>query len=490
MDLRPYLVGHDDLLREGISLVQGGRLWYQPFILADGIEVGEGQNLADLYGGCQSIFDGNVSLSPEHRGLWENNPRKLAPVPEYFSECNDRYRLCYERLADIVASQVDLPSSSILEVGCNSGLTLFYLATMGAKHCRGADWTDYGDVFAWLNRVLGTDVQFRRNTYDNLAHRFSMPIEPADVVVNTVFLNHQSDPLHCLSTLADLAQKGLMLWILLNEDVHMSVRYGDVADVHDLGAERSFPLSFHNDVTISKQLLLTSLRRLGFGKAEFFPQPESGPSVPPRAVAPLTLVYATRTNDVRSALWSPPPPPRESDLAAIGSNSAATHAEWLDVSSWRANNLHMEPSDAAAPTPKAKVVRLVENTQNTWRNIQTEIKAESDLPIKISVEVKFDTNSRGVIVMVLTAKDRFACNFSPATGRTADLTLGRATVSECTVTALGDGWWRLVLVGGLPTRWRDQGTYLSIAITAQGFDEDYQGDGKSGISVGSVTLTQ
>jgi hypothetical protein len=92
--------------------------------------------------------------------------------------------------------------------------------------------------------------------------------------------------------------------------------------------------------------------------------------------------------------------------------------------------------------------------------------------------------------MVLTAKDRFACNFSPATGRTADLTLGRATVSECTVTALGDGWWRLVLVGGLPTRWRDQGTYLSIAITAQGFDEDYQGDGKSGISVGSVTLTQ
>jgi hypothetical protein len=490
MDLRPYLVGRDDLLREGITLVQGGRLWYQPFILADGIEVGEGQNLADLYGGCQSIFDGNVSLSPEHRGLWENNPRKLTPVPEYFSECNDRYRLCYKRLADIIASQVDLPSSSILEIGCNSGLTLFYLATMGAKHCRGADWTDYGDVFAWLNRVLGTDVQFRRNTYDNLAHRFSMPIEPADVVVNTVFLNHQSDPLHCLSALADLAEKGLMLWILLNEDVHMSVRYGDVAGVHDLGAERSFPLSLHNDVTISKQLLLTSLRRLGFGKAEFFPQPESGPLVPPKAVAPLSLVYATRTNDVRSALWSPPPPSQEAGLAGIEPGFANQVDQWMDVSVWKANNLHMEASDTAALTAGAKVVRLVEDTQNVWRNIQTKIKAEPDRPIKISAEIKFDTDSRGVIVMVLTARDRFSCNFNPATRRTADLTLGRAVVSECTATAMGNGWWRLVLIGSLPARWRGQETYLSIAIAREGFDEDYQGDGKSGISVGSVTLTQ
>ncbi len=217
MDLRPYLVGRDDLLREGISLVQAGRLWYQPFILADGIEVGEGQNLADGYHGCQSIFDGNVGLAPVHHRLWKNNSRRLATDLEYFSECNERYRLCYKRLAETIALHVDLSSSSILEIGCNSGLTLFNLAKMGAKHCYGADWTDYQDVFGWLNRVLGTNVQFRSSTYDNLAHRFSARIKPADVVVNTVFLNHQSDPLHCLSALADFAQKGLMLWILLND---------------------------------------------------------------------------------------------------------------------------------------------------------------------------------------------------------------------------------------------------------------------------------
>jgi hypothetical protein len=162
----------------------------------------------------------------------------------------------------------------------------------------------------------------------------------------------------------------------------------------------------------------------------------------------------------------------------------------MDVSGWKANNLHMGASDAAAPTPGAKVVRLVENAQNVWRNIQTEIEVKPDRPIKISAEIKFDTDSREVVVMVLTARDRFACNFNPATRRTADLTLGRAIVSECTATAMGNGWWRLVLIGSLPTRWRDQGTYLSIAITTEGFDEDYQGDGKSGISVGSVTLTQ
>src|SRR5262249_39687885 len=150
MDLRPYLVGRDDLLREGISLVQAGKLWYQPFILADGIEVGEGQNLAENYQACQSIFDGNVSLSLAYRGLWKNNPRKLAPEPEHFSNCNERYRFCYKRLADIVAWHVDLSSVSVLEVGCNSGLTLFYLAKMGANRCCGTDWTHYEKVFAWL----------------------------------------------------------------------------------------------------------------------------------------------------------------------------------------------------------------------------------------------------------------------------------------------------------------------------------------------------
>ena len=483
MDLRRYLVGRDDLLREGISLVQTGRLWYQPLILADGIEIGEGQNLADGYQGCQSIFDGNVALALEHHGLWERNSRKLATDPTYFSECNERYRLCYKRLVETIASRVDLQSSSILEIGCNSGLTLFYLATMGAKHCCGADWTDYQDVFGWLNRVLGTNVQFHCSTYDNLVHRFSTRIKPADVVVNTVFLNHQSDPLHCLAALADLAQKGLMLWILLNDDPHMSVRYGDVSGIHDLGAKKLFPLSFHNNVTLSKSLLLASLRRLGFGKVEFFPQPESGPSIPPKAMAPFTLVYATRTSDVRSAL-SP-----QSGLAVQQSTHDVALVQWTDVCGWVANNLHTETSDATAPTRGAKVVRLVENAQHTWRNIQTRVEADPDRPIKVSAEIKFDADNRGATVIVLTANDRFACSFNPATGRAAGLALGCGVVSECVAISIGEGWWRLTVTGSLPTR-RDQQTYLSIAITTKGFEEDYLGDGTSGISVGGVTFAQ
>jgi hypothetical protein len=162
----------------------------------------------------------------------------------------------------------------------------------------------------------------------------------------------------------------------------------------------------------------------------------------------------------------------------------------MDVSGWSANNLHMEASDATAPTPGARVVRLIEDAQNVWRNIQTKIQVEPDRPIKISAEIKFDTPNREVILMALTAKDRFACYLNPATGRIADRALGRAIVWECTATTVGDGWWRLMLTGSLPTRSPNQETYLSIAITTKGFDEDYQGDGKSGISVGGLTLAQ
>lgn len=301
MDLRPYLAGRDDLLREGIALIQAGKLWYQPFILADGIEVGEGQNIVDGYRGCESLYDWNVSLAPEHRVLWQGNPRKLAADPAYFAQCNERYRLCYKQIVDAIAARVDLRSSSILEVGCNTGQALFWLATKGAKSCVGVDWTNYGEEFSWLNRVLGTSVQFKRGRYHNTKHRLTVRTGRADVVINTVFLNHQADLLHCLSCLADHAEKGLFLWILLNESQDFVVRYGRVEGVHDFGQWRYFPNSLHNDVSISRPFLLTALGRLGFGRVEFM---ERAATIP-ETMSGFWMVYAHRTEKTRSALIWP-----------------------------------------------------------------------------------------------------------------------------------------------------------------------------------------
>src|SRR5262245_51549479 len=97
MDLRPYLKDRPELLQEGIGLIQQSRLWYQPFILADGIEVGEGQNLEDHYKDAKSIFDCNVFLGKGFEHVLAGTDRKLAADGVHFAASNRKYQLCYDR---------------------------------------------------------------------------------------------------------------------------------------------------------------------------------------------------------------------------------------------------------------------------------------------------------------------------------------------------------------------------------------------------------
>lgn len=304
MDLRPYLNRDDparsSLFEQGVTLIQKGELWYQPFILADGLEVGEGQNLQDEYRNCESLFDNNVFLSDEYRHYWLNNPRKLAVDGNYFSYCNRKYRYCYELISSTIVSRMgDISKLSFLEIGCNTGLNLFNLATRGAASCTGIDWTDHSPVIGWLNRVLGTNVHFFRGTYDNLLHTIpNLEVPQSDVVINTVFLNHQCDPIQALCYFADHAKKGLFLWVLLDErGDELSVRYGHVSGIHDLGAGKPLPLSFHNDVRMSTALLTNCLQQLGFGEVEFVEFPPLEDDLMTTNLRAFRMVWARRTED-------------------------------------------------------------------------------------------------------------------------------------------------------------------------------------------------
>lgn len=305
MDLRTHLTDKA-LFEEGIALIQRGDLWYQPFILADGVEVGEGQNLEDQYRDCKSLFDNNVYLSETYRHYWNGNRRKLASDGEYFHRCNSKYRENYCMLSDIVIARMggDISGMSFLELGCNTGLNLFNLATRGAGSCMGVDWTKHGPVFDWLNRVLGTNVVFRQGFYDNLWHAIpGVEVPEADVVLNTVFLNHQCDPIQVLCYLGDRARKGLFLWVLLEDrGDDLTVTYAPVAGVHDIGAGRQLPLSFHNNVRISTALLKDCLKQLGFGEIEFIPYPRIENIT--KSLQGFQMVWARRTDDQRSAFWS------------------------------------------------------------------------------------------------------------------------------------------------------------------------------------------
>jgi SAM-dependent methyltransferase len=303
MDLRPYLNRNDpvraSLFERGISLIQQGALWYQPFILADGMEVGEGQNLEDQYRNCESLFDNNVFLSDQFTQYWVDNPRKLATDGEYFAHCNRKYRYGYDLILNTILNGMggDISKVSFLELGCNTGLNLFNLATRGAASCTGIDWTDHSQAVAWLNDVLGTEVAFLQGSYDNLLHTVPiLEVPQADVVINTVFLNHQCDPVQFLCYLADHAKKALFLWVLLHEgDERLSIYYGPVSGIHDLGAGKPLPLSFHNDVSVSVALFRSCLQQLGFGEIEFIGS--VGNERLPKSLQGFQMVWAKRTED-------------------------------------------------------------------------------------------------------------------------------------------------------------------------------------------------
>jgi hypothetical protein len=92
-------------------------------------------------------------------------------------------------------------------LGCNTCLILFYCALRGAK-CFGQIGSITVGRLIGSNRVLSCDVRFRRGVYDNLSHRLDGDPGEFDILVNSTFMLHRSDPLHCLSYLADRARKG------------------------------------------------------------------------------------------------------------------------------------------------------------------------------------------------------------------------------------------------------------------------------------------
>lgn len=303
MDLRPYIKNAAQL-EKGLSLIRENHLFYQPFILADDIEVGEGWNLREKYAGVNNVFDLNV-YAPNH----DVGQRLKANNLEGFRGANQEYRSIYVHIADQIEKRLKNPidNYSFAEIGCNTGLNLFNLAMRGAKSCHGYDWNDLQPVFGWLNELLGTNVEFSRGVYDNLYHHFKDGLEVAevDVMINTVFTNHQCDPLQFLAYLCDRAREGVFLWALIHASHNDScVIYTDQMSGDILDKERPFPLTFYNGVLISEKLLFTSLKHLGFDEVEaldvYYPSPKWH-----EFQEGFRMYYARRTRDVKSAYWSP-----------------------------------------------------------------------------------------------------------------------------------------------------------------------------------------
>ena len=299
MDLRPYIKTREQLDR-GINLIKNKMLSYQPFILADDIEVGEGMNLHDGYREDHFLFD----LNAYAKGM-DIGQGKQPPDPARFRQCNQEYRQMYEYVCESIVKNVgaSIENLSFCELGCNTGLTLFYLALRGAHSCHGIDKNDTHAVFAWLNDILGTNVSFSKASYSNLYHEFEgIDLEPVDVMINTVFTNHQCDPLQFLCYMCDRAKTGVFLWVLLSGLADCAIGFPP-AQLTPLKTGGAFPLYFNNGVQLSESLLRVALARLGFEDVrlidKFVPSEKWD-----RFQSGFRMFYARRTQPWKSAYWT------------------------------------------------------------------------------------------------------------------------------------------------------------------------------------------
>jgi hypothetical protein len=162
---------------------------------------------------------------------------------------------------------------------------------------------------------------------------------------------------------------------------------------------------------------------------------------------------------------------------------------WADFSGWRATNLRTESIPMTSPS-LTKVTRLTEDDQNTWRGVMVSVPIARENPIRVNAEIKGDDSQRRALFQIYAGPDRFSCNFSSHTGATAIKIVGGAKSDKCTATPIVDGWWGVEVTGSLSINSDNDPLYLVIAVTKDDFREGYQGDGKSGLYVGKVTLAK
>lgn len=301
MDLRPHITTSGQL-ETGLDLIRSGQLFYQPFILADDVEVGEGQNLHDQYKDVAELLDLNA-----YAPAFDIGSRKQPLDLQHFRRCNADYRRIYEYVADEICKRWDgdIREMTVAEIGCNTGLNLFNMAIRGAKKCTGYDWNNMTPIFRWLNDLLGTAVAFHQGTYNNLYHHFNeLDVEEADIMINTVFTNHQCDPLQFLSYLCDRARKGVFLWALVHAGMKEAcLLYPNADEDHAImQTGRPFPLYFYNGVAVSEPLLMLAFARLGFGEVTFIDKLPTNEQWD-RFQTGFRMYYAKRTSEVRSAYW-------------------------------------------------------------------------------------------------------------------------------------------------------------------------------------------
>jgi hypothetical protein len=260
MDLTKY--GLTDSQRElAKQQILSGLFFYQPFKLANDLEVGVGMDFNGEQEGLGTTWCPEMeTLTEQHHYL-----RKALVKPEdleKFRMSNQRLDQTYINFVDFVCD--NLPGHkdmTVAEIGSCQGYFPLAFAERGVKRAVGYDRENYSKTVELLNDITGQNTEFKLSEYN--PYKKELPGEEEfDLVMSIATLVHLSDPLDHLALLGRMAKKALFVWTTAEKNEDMMIRYRSFNRYYK---DAQFPYCFDLN-TMTSGLVKNSLKLMGFNE--------------------------------------------------------------------------------------------------------------------------------------------------------------------------------------------------------------------------------
>lgn len=259
MDLRSFIRTQADIL-EAKALIVQEHFFYQPFRIADDLEVGGGYEFVNRRPGAGMVYW--PAYEDERERFSGPRLKPVDPVLEpEFRAANEGLRQQYDGFIDQICRHVsDIKTKSVADIGCNNGYMPVSFALRGVRDTVGYDQTDHSGGFRFLNRLLGTNSRFIHAGYDLVDG--TIPGCPAhDVVISMSILQHMPEPFRHLHFLRSITREALFLMTNVWDDDEYLIRYGEPNVIF---RDFAFPWCFDNSIYLSEKLLRKALEKAGF----------------------------------------------------------------------------------------------------------------------------------------------------------------------------------------------------------------------------------
>jgi hypothetical protein len=258
MDLRSLVRTQADV-REAKSLIVQEHFFYQPFRIADDLEVGGGYEFIYRRPGAGMVY---WPAYERERDRFPGPPLKtIDPVlVSEFQAANDGIRKVYDGFIEQISGHIAaIQSKSFADVGCFNGYMPVGFALRGARQAVGYDQHDHSGSFRFLNRLLGTNARFVHGRYDFVDGAIA-GCALHDIVISMSVLQHMTEPFRHLHFLRSITREALFLMTNVWDDDEYLMRYGEPNATSDF----AYPWCFDNSVYLSEKLLRKALEKAGF----------------------------------------------------------------------------------------------------------------------------------------------------------------------------------------------------------------------------------